>query len=270
MPKVISARLLTHYLWISLLLICSSCSEFSDGDLVSTQTAQSDRARQLATKAASSLLPTLTARVQAAEATAEALEQMRQLAQSWPIILGDNFNNPANDWPENEQDDPLAKMKWSFIDGKYRWAAQAKEGFVWWATPEIDELADFSASITVTQLDGPPDAEYGVIFRRTSDGEYYLFELRESGEYALYIFWQDEWQTLIEWTPTDAFLPGVENKIDILALNNIFYLYVNNELVAQHQDQRLPAGQVGLLVGLSNSGDEGKWDFDNFVVRTPP
>ena len=270
MPKVISARLLTHYLWISLLLICSSCSEFSNGDLVSTQTAQSDRARQLATKASSSLLPTLTARVQAAEATAEALEQMRQLAQSWPIILGDSFNNPANDWPENEQDDPLAKMKWSFIDGKYRWAAQAKEGFVWWATPEIDELADFSASITVTQLDGPPDAEYGVIFRRTSDGEYYLFELRESGEYAFYIFWQDEWQTLIEWTPTDAFLPGVENKIDILALNNIFYLYINNELLAQHQDQRLPAGQVGLLVGLSNSGDEGKWDFDNFVVRTPP
>ena len=270
MPKVNLARLIFHSLWTTLLLICSSCSDLSNRDHASTQTAQSDRSRQLATKAASAILPTLTARVQAAEATAEALEQMMQLAKNWPIILGDIFDNPANAWPEKERDDPLAKMKWSFIDGKYRWTAQAKESFVWWTTPEIDEVADFSASITVAQLDGPADAEYGMIFRRTSDGEYYLFELRESSEYALFLFWQDNWWTLIEWTPTDAFLPGVENKIDILALDSIFYLYINDELVTQYHDQRLPEGQVGLVVGLSNSGDEGIWEFDNYTIRTPP
>ncbi len=270
MPKVNFARLISHFLWISLLLICSGCSDFSNGDLASTQTAQSDRSRQLATKAASAILPTLTARVLAVEATAEALELIRELAQNWTIILSDVFDNPDNAWPENERDDPLAKMKWSFTDGKYRWSAQAKEGFVWWATPEIDEVADFSASTTVTQLDGPADAEYGMIFRRTSDGEYYLFELSESSEYALFLYWQDDWWTLIEWTQTDAFLPGIENKIDIIALDNVFYLYVNDELVAQYQDQRLPAGQVGLLVGLSNSGDEGIWEFDNYTIRTPP
>lgn len=270
MPNVNFARLISHFLWISLLLICSSCSDFSKGDLASTQTAQSDRSRQLATKAASAILPTLTARFQAVEATAEAIEQMRQLAQNWQILLSDVFDNPDNAWTEGERDDPLAKMKWSFIDGKYRWAAQAKDGFVWWATPEIDDVADFSASVTVTQLDGPTDAEYGMIFRRTSDGEYYLFELSESGEYALFLFWQDDWWTLKEWTPTDAFLPGIENKIDIIALDTIFYFYVNDELVAQYQDQRLPTGQIGLLVGLSNSGEEGIWEFDNYTIRTPP
>lgn len=269
MPKVNFSSLHLYYLLMSLIL-CSSCSDFRNHDLASTQTAQSERSRLLATKAASAIIPTLTARVQEAEATAEALEQMRQLAQNWPIILEDTFDSPLNGWPENERDDPLAKMHWDFINGKYRWAAQAKEGFVWWATPEIDELEDFLTSTSITQLEGPADAEYGMIFRRTSDGEYYLFELRESGEYALFLFWQDNWWTLIDWMPIDTFQTGTENRIDILALDDLYYFYINNKLVDQYQDQRLPTGQVGLLVGLSNGGDQGIWEIDNFTLRTPP
>jgi hypothetical protein len=252
------------------LLLSSSCSDFRNYDLASTQTAQSERSRQLATKAASAIIPSLTARVHAAQATAEALEQIRQLAHSLHIVLDDTFDTPNNGWPENERDDPLANIQWDFIDGKYRWAAQAKEGFVWWATPEIDDVDDFSASISITQLEGPADAEYGMIFRRTSDGEYYLFELREAGEYALFLFWQDNWWTLIDWMPIDTFQTGTENRIDILALDDIYYFYINDTLVDQYQDQRLPLGQVGLLVGLSNGGDEGVWDIDNFTLRTPP
>jgi hypothetical protein len=55
----------------------------------------------------------------------------------------------------------------------------------------------------------------------------------------------------------------------ITALESHFYFYINDELVAELEDDRLSSGQVGLLIGLFEEGDEGEWLFSDFEVRAP-
>ena len=59
------------------------------------------------------------------------------------------------------------------------------------------------------------------------------------------------------------------NRLTVIADREFFLLFINDQYLTTLFDDRLANGSAGVLTGLSNTGDQGVWTFDNFVLRTP-
>jgi hypothetical protein len=264
---------LTHLI-LALVFVFSvslaGCVGYAGEDRPGTATAQADRAMRLATQIGQSLQVTREAGNQQATATATSRQTLLEEAGQWQILLSDTFDENRFGWFTGEQEDPaLASMSWSIDGGKYRWQGKATSGFVWWVTPESEAVTDFYFSASFQQTSQPDLGECGLVFRQSSEEDYYLFEVNGSNQYALYLHSADGWETLIDWTPHAAISAGDPNRLEVVAQGAYFAFIINDAFVADYSDERLPQGAVGLLVGLSNPGDEAIWEFDDFMLRVP-
>src|SRR5574341_2496265 len=224
---------------------------FSGGGRLGTATAQADRAVQLATQIGQSLEVTREAGNQQATATASSRQILRQEAEQWHVLLSDTFDENRFGWFTGEQaDQELATMSWSIVNGKYIWEGKATSGFVWWVTPKSDAVSDFYLSSSIQQSSQGDSGEYGLIFRQTSDEDYYLFKVNVSNQYALYLHSTDGWEVLIDWTPHPAISADSPNRLEVIGQGVYFTFNINNAFVADYSDERLSQGAVGLLVGL--------------------
>ena len=246
----------------------AGCTGLARGDRAGTATAQAQRAVSMATQMGEYVQATLVAENQKATATTIARQALLQEARQWWLQLSDSFDENLHGWATGEEQNPeLGSMKWSIAGGKYTWQAQAKSSFVWWVIPDGKAASDFYLAVSARQVSHPEVGEYGVIFRQSEDGNYYLFEVSESGKYALFLHSPEGWETLIDWTPHPAISPGVAKRLEVVASGPLFDFYVNGEFINEYTDDRLTQGMTGLLVGLSNEGDQVAWEFDDYEWR---
>ena len=265
-------RQIARWMWIVLAInsALTGCTSVVSSNKQSTATAQAYRIIGLATQMGKSAQATLIAENEQATATAQARTILLKDGQSWPQQLSDPFNGNVYGWTTGDENNPeLAQIQWSIEGGKYRWQAQAVSGFVWWVVPEQEAVSDFYLVVTAHQVNHPEAGEYGLIFRQVDENNYYLFEINEQGECALFIYSPNGWEVLIDWASQPAVTPGKENRLAVLAHQDVFDFYINDRFIAEYRDERLPSGKTGLLIGLSNPGDEAKWEFDDFELRAP-
>jgi len=259
-----------HWFILLLLVTLTGCAPFSGGNNAGTATAQAERSVRMATQIGQSLQGTREASNQQAEATASARQSLLQEARQWRVLLSDTFDDNHLEWTTGEQEDPeLAKMSWSIAGGKYTWQGRASTGFVWWVTPESESFKDFYLSASIQQDSQPGVGEYGLIFRQTSDEDYYLYEVNGSNQYALFLHSADGWESLIDWTTHPAILAGSPNRLEVIAQGAYFIFNINDAHVADYNDERIPQGAVGLAVGLANPEETATWEFDDFMLRAP-
>jgi hypothetical protein len=234
-----------------------------------TLTAQAVRARDMATRIAIDLRGTDDWERKQIEATSQAFQESLKSNENWPLIMNDSFDQNTDIWPTGSDEGSFANASWEIVDGKYRWQAEAKDAFVWWAYPDMDAVADFYLSADSEQISGPADGEWGLIYRVTPDDEYYLFEINARQEYCVYLHQGDEWEALVDWTPSDVIQMDQVNKLAVIAQGTQFLFFINDQFITQLSDDRLEAGNTGVLIGLSNAEDQGVWEFDNFNLRSP-
>lgn len=251
-------------------MFLAGCSDLSGEERAGTATAQSDRAVRLATQIGQSLQVTRDAGNQQAKATTAARQVLLEETRQWRVLISDTFDENLFGWITGEQTNPeLASMSWSITGGKYRWQGKANSGFVWWVTPQSDVYTDFDLAASIQQDSQSNVGEYGLIFRQVSDNDYYLFEVNGSNEYALFLHSVDSWEALIDWTANPAISTNDPNRLEVIAKGAYFVFNINDTFVADYSDERLSQGAVGILVGLSNPGDEATWEFDDFELRVP-
>lgn len=142
-----------------------------------------------------------------------------------------------------------------------------------WTDCTTEEFSDFIYEADATQLDGPDNNIYGVIFRYDPGlREFYTFAISGDGYYVLAVDGPDrsEPEMLIEWTSSSAINLGsnVTNRLKVEAFGSNISIYVNDVFLADYQDSRLSSGVVGFFVG---SIDEGNVliGFDNMKVSAP-
>jgi hypothetical protein len=248
----------------------AGCSNVVSSSELGTATARAQGVIRLATQMGSLAQSTLVAENEQATATAQAYAVLFDEAKNWQILISDSFNENQNGWATGDEQNPdYASMHWAIEAGKYRWEAKALNGFVWWVTPDREAVSDFFLSVETHQLDNPQAGEYGLVFRQSDESHYYLFEIDEQGEYAVFIYTPDGWEALIDWTNSPAIQPGETNQLAMIARGDEFSFFINALPVAGYHDARLSSGNVGLLVGLSNAGEEASWEFDEFQLRIP-
>ena len=255
---------------IVILILLTGCSGFGSSVSPATTTAQAERAIRMATDIAEDMEATVEVIYQQALATAEARQILLVEAKQWPLIFLETFDENERDWAEGEDEDPqYANILWSLDEGKYQWEVKAYDGFVWWVMPDMEKFADFYLATTAQQMNNPEYGEYGIIFRQTNDGDYYLFEIDEQGNFAVYIHYLGEWESLIDWQLSPEIKIGKENHLAVIAKGADFIFFINDQYVGGITDDRLEVGEAGLLIGLSYPEEEAIWEFDDFELRSP-
>lgn len=138
--------------------------------------------------------------------------------------------------------------------------------WIGWSAGEIT-TTDFLLEVDTQYVDGPTDAEYGVIFRQVDADNYYFFAISRSGSYGLWRLEDGEWQTLVEWTQTDAIDISEDalNRLGVLAEGAQLTLLVNDVALTQLEDETFASGKVALALGtFDEAGAEVA--FDNLDI----
>jgi hypothetical protein len=235
-----------------------------------TATAQAQRAILQATAMAQGLKGTAQVIDEGARATAAAREDLFDSAAAWEVVHSDGFEANEVNWFEGSDEDPeLAQISWEIAGGKYIWQAEAYDGFIWWVVPDVELVDDFYYSVTAQQSDGPETGEYGMVFRQSDLGSYYVFGISETGQFSVYLFDDQQWKSLIDWSESTTIKTGAPNTLSIIAQDSTYYLLINDEQVGEFEDARLTGGQVGLMISLSEAGDTAIWEFDDYELRAP-
>lgn len=153
--------------------------------------------------------------------------------------------------------------------GVYDMTVDAESG-IFWATAN-QKLGYGTYRLEVTQVDGPIDNGYGMMFLMdTDENNFYLFEI--SGDGFVWIGrcmdrCNADIVPLVEdgWFPSDAVKTGVgvTNVLRVEASEEVMRFYVNDQLVGEGSDTVLTEGDIGVAVETYGTGGV-QIHFDNF------
>ena len=178
-------------------------------------------------------------------------------------ILEDNFANSDSGWESGADSD----AEWGYVDGEYRLAVLTPDITAWANLVERREWDDMTMIAEARRVAGPDDNAYGLIVRYVDRGNFYFFAVASDGHYAVLMLRNDEWCDLASWAPSDVVRLGEStNLLRVECRGPYFRFYVNDQLLADIEDDTFHSGTVGL--GAS-SYDEGGVEvrFDNLLVR---
>ncbi len=140
---------------------------------------------------------------------------------------------------------------------------------VQYSTLQDKVYGDFGLEVDVTQIAGPPESSYGVLFRMADGQQFYRFDITGNGLYIVERHNGDgTWTRLVqEWTPTSALNQGlnVTNRLRVLASGQSLAFYANDVLLTQVNDSTFTGGMIGLDAGTFG-GSNLQVAFDNVMI----
>jgi hypothetical protein len=116
-------------------------------------------------------------------------------------------------------------------------------------------FTDFRLRVEATPVGGPLDNEYGVLIRMHENEQFYAFSVSADGYVRVARYNAAElertWTPLdSDWTLNPAVLQGeATNVLTVEAQGPRFTFWVNDELVAEVEDETLAKGDIGLYAG---------------------
>ncbi len=189
---------------------------------------------------------------------------------AWEVLACDGFGDNVGDrWKTGISNDNFVVSSRSVIGGKYLWQQKAVQGFNSLVKDLDHDLTDFFVAVDARVRNGPLSAEYGLSFRQTDLGNYYMFSADDEGRYRLDVLINDKWTTLIDWTKSNAIKVAGTNRLAVRGEGDEFTFYINNRQVTSFTDDKLAHGLVGITTSLWDSGAEAAFEFDNFEIRAP-
>jgi hypothetical protein len=139
-----------------------------------------------------------------------------------------------------------------------------------------ENTSNIIMEVEATQVSGPNDNAYGVIFRHFNLSSFYLFMISGDGYYQFNRMLNGTW--LLEphqgwlpilWKKSNAIHTGnATNRIKVSCNGDKFAFYVNDIKVDTYTDTNnsIPFGQIALIAGTGNTPGVVKIDFDNLKV----
>lgn len=140
---------------------------------------------------------------------------------------------------------------------------------VQYSTLQEKVYGDFAMEVDVTQIAGPPESSYGVLFRMVDGQQFYRFDITGNGLFIVERHDADgTWTRLVqEWTPASALNQGlnVTNRLRVLASGQSLTFYANDVLLSQVNDNTYASGAIGLDAGTFG-GSNLQVAFDNVTI----
>jgi hypothetical protein len=153
-------------------------------------------------------------------------------------------------------------------NGRYAGNASAKSSCIWYSSPNYQAVEDFYLAADCLQISGAEDAACGVILRHLDDKNFYYFSISTNQTAKMKVMLEGGWSTLVNQT-TQAIQPWKVNRMVVMVQGSHFLFLVNDQYVAELDDQNIARGKVGLMMTLYNVDDTAAFEFDNFELRIP-
>jgi hypothetical protein len=184
------------------------------------------------------------------------------------VLFSEDFvAGEANGW-QTESDD----LGYTAVVNEQMVIEVSAPNVLQYVTLEEPLFDDFILEVDVTQLAGPAEGSYGVLFRMSNPGQFYRFDLTGNGLYIIERRNGDgTWARLVDdWVPSPAIRQGLNstNRVRVAAVGPSLFFYINDQLVQQLTDQTHLSGQIALDAGTF--GQPGlQVAFDNLIIRQP-
>lgn len=177
------------------------------------------------------------------------------------ILFEDDFQAPRG-WDSGGDD---YARRW-LAGGEY-YIEITPDNYFGWANPGL-EFDDTVISVDVRAEDTTGQSDFGVLCRYQDDENFYALEASEDGYYAIWKAVDGEFIDLVSWAYSDLIPQGQPVHVTAACIGDTLSLAINGELLASTVDVDHSHGDVGLIAGTWEDGDQ-VMAFDNFVVRAP-
>jgi hypothetical protein len=196
---------------------------------------------------------------------------------AWKPLFCDDFSH-AQDWvPENYSDTP-GKITKAVIGGSnvLRWVVEASVNntFIDFLPISPDSLKDFDFSLREVKVSGP-NSWFGIVFRyQEATQSYYIFLVDYANlNTSVWLMDGSQWVPVKDWAPSSAIhkadSAGAWNTLSVRGEGTSYACSVNGEVVQVFEDDRLPAGWLGIGVA-ADPNTTTVFNFDDFVVLGKP
>jgi len=176
----------------------------------------------------------------------------------------DNFSTSKNSFFGSYSDDISSNY---FENGKYRievFPMNSSSAYFARTMP-----TNFTLEVEATQVSGPNDNGYGVIFESENWKNYYYFLISSDGYYRIARLINNIWlvESMNNWNKSDVILTGnATNLINITCNKGNFSFCVNDQYVGGFNDEYSDPKMIGLMAETENTPGTVIIDFDNLKV----
>ncbi len=175
-----------------------------------------------------------------------------------PLPYADDFSTASGGWKTASDE----AIKIEVQDSALHFAIGDLDTIAW-STPKDKRFGDFVLDVDATQVDGPNDNTYGVIFRYQDDRNFYRLDISGDGYFAVFKRKDGVWTKIQDYVETPAVKQGrATNHLQVIAKGNQFTFNVNGETVKTFSDGDFPNGNVGVTAGtlFDNAGVQIAFD----------
>ena len=130
----------------------------------------------------------------------------------------------------------------------------------------VTQQGDVDITVTAKQLSGPYSLLYGIVFRASGKGDYYLFGIDGNGKWTVAKLSNNSSSYLIQPQLNAAVKAGLNqiNTLEVKTTGSHFEFFVNGIQVGQTVDSSYSIGLIGLT-----SEDGVEIAYTNFSVVKP-
>jgi hypothetical protein len=179
-----------------------------------------------------------------------------------PLPFTEDFSNSNNGWKTASDE----TIKIGVQDGALHFTIDDLDTIAW-STPKDKRFGDFALEVDATQVDGPNDNTYGVIFRYQDDRNFYRLDISGDGYFAVFKRKDGAWTKVQDYVESAAVKQGnATNHLQVIAKGNQFTFNVNGETVKTFSDKDFPNGNIGVTAGTLFDNAGVHIAFDNIKV----
>ncbi len=154
------------------------------------------------------------------------------------VIFSDPLTSNANGWGDSNG-------HCFFQDNSYH----IKNNYICYAP--AGNITDANVTVQVEQVAGPLLYPYGIVFRRTSTGNWYEFDIDSNSKWTFVKTVNETTTTIVDYTPNAAIKGGLHtlNTLLVKIKGTHFEFFVNGTQVGQADDTTFASGKIGLSAG---------------------
>ena len=194
-----------------------------------------------------------------------------QDSADWDIVFEEQFESDTNlnGWNYGNASTEEMESNIDFKDGKYIWEVSNKNTILVSLAPlTVPELRDFRISADVKLTSGTYKPVYGIVFRDSSNTDYYLFGIYGEG-FVISKYRGEDFTRLVDYQKSQAILPQDSNRLTVIGKGSYFVFLINDQFVYELTDKDIRKGGFGYGVGLYVKDLRNSFEFDNFMLQTP-
>jgi hypothetical protein len=137
----------------------------------------------------------------------------------------------------------------------------------WISYAPVRAIGDGTISVRMSQIGGPSDQFYGILFRGASANQYYFYGVAQNQQWTFSIIQNGNGVPIVAPTMDAHINAGLNasNTITVRTRGSQFVFYVNGVQVGQATDSRITSGQTGLI----NTTGALQVVYNDFTVTTP-